>query len=142
MPGYDEHLPIPPHLEPPRLDADETLPSQLHPSYPFGRGVTKSRVGVAGKGKGVGNLLGTVGTGGAGAGPAEGSGSSGKKGGMGAGVGMGMEAFGFGFGSGRAGRGEGWDELGMEEVVEKERYKEVPPGMAVSACNLTTPFAP
>lgn len=37
MPGFDENLDIPASLEPPRLDADEVLPSQLHPSYPFGR---------------------------------------------------------------------------------------------------------
>lgn len=37
MPGFDENLDIPGFLEPPRLDADEVLPSQLHPSYPFGR---------------------------------------------------------------------------------------------------------
>lgn len=37
MPGFDENLEIPPHLEPPRLDTDEVLPSQVHPSYPFGR---------------------------------------------------------------------------------------------------------
>ncbi|CAK9780794.1 hypothetical protein CC85DRAFT_305569 [Cutaneotrichosporon oleaginosum] len=37
MPGFDENLDVPASLEPPRLDADEVLPSQLHPSYPFGR---------------------------------------------------------------------------------------------------------
>ncbi|BEI83029.1 hypothetical protein CcaverHIS002_0308970 [Cutaneotrichosporon cavernicola] len=37
MPGFDENLDIPSSLEPPRFDADEVLPSQLHPSYPFGR---------------------------------------------------------------------------------------------------------
>lgn len=33
---------------------------------------------------------------------------------------------------GRWARGERWDELGMRGVVEVERTKEVPPGMAVS----------
>ncbi|KAL1412867.1 hypothetical protein Q8F55_000616 [Vanrija albida] len=37
MPGFDENVIFSPYLEPPRLDADETLPSQVHPSYPYGR---------------------------------------------------------------------------------------------------------
>lgn len=44
MPGFDENLEIPPHLEPPRLDSDEVLPSQVHPSYPFGR-ITNGKPG-------------------------------------------------------------------------------------------------
>ncbi|WVR06265.1 hypothetical protein IAU60_003295 [Kwoniella sp. DSM 27419] len=100
MPGYDESLYIPPHLEPPRLDADETLPSMIHPSYPFGRPVALGRKGY--KGRGVGNLLGTVGDGFAGS------------------------AWGGGAGDGR----ETWDDWGLDDVVERERRKEVPPGMA------------
>jgi len=55
MPGFDESLEIPPHLEPPRLDADETLPNMLHPSYPFGRPVGLGKMKAV-KG-GIGNLL-------------------------------------------------------------------------------------
>ncbi|WVQ96849.1 hypothetical protein IAU59_003956 [Kwoniella sp. CBS 9459] len=116
MPGYDESLSIPPHLEPPRLDADETLPSMLHPSYPFGRPVSLGKKGsglgsgLGSRGRGVGNLLGTVGDGGD---PRNGWGS-----------GMGS-----GWGNGDA-RGERWEEWGLEDVVERERRKEVPPGMA------------
>ncbi|TXT15835.1 hypothetical protein VHUM_00338 [Vanrija humicola] len=40
MPGFDENVTFSPYLEPPRLDADETLPSQVHPSYPYGRPTT------------------------------------------------------------------------------------------------------
>lgn len=40
MPGFDENVIFSPYLEPPRLDADETLPSQVHPSYPYGRPTT------------------------------------------------------------------------------------------------------
>ena len=112
MPGFDESIPVPAHLEPPRLDADETLPSQLHPSYPFGRPPSLGRPVRPWMG-GPGNLLGTVGDG-------QGRGQ-GMEGGMG-GVWMG----------GRWGRGEGWEELGLTEVVEVEERKEVPPGMAVS----------
>lgn len=56
MPGFDETLAVPMHLEPPRLDADETLPNMLHPSYPWGRPAGKAK---SGKG-GVGNLMSTV----------------------------------------------------------------------------------
>ena len=108
MPGFDESLEIPASLEPPRLDADETLPNLLHPSYPFGRPVSlgKSR---AVKGLGVGNLLGSLGRGG---------------------LGMGMG------GGGRGERGmrnqeDRWDELDQGGLVEREKGKEVPPGMAV-----------
>ncbi|KAK4686106.1 hypothetical protein P7C73_g4024, partial [Tremellales sp. Uapishka_1] len=108
MPGFDESLPIPPHLEPPRLDADETLPSHLHPSYPFGRPISlgTARLGISSNGisSNIGNLLGTVGNG-------NGEGN-------------------FGSASVRWGRGEIWDELGIDDVVEKEKIKEVPPGMA------------
>ena len=106
MPGYDQSLPIPPHLEPPRLDSDDTLPSQLHPSYPYGRPPTAGRP-IRPWMSAPGNLLGTVGEG------------------------MGSESGG-GWMGGRWGRGEGWDELGMRGVVEVEKRKEVPPGMAVS----------
>lgn len=102
MPGYDESLEIPPHLEPPRLDADETLPNLLHPSYPFGRPVGLGKMkGVKG---GIGNLL--LGRGG---------------------FGMGGER------GGRRGGGEEWDELDVGGLVEIEKGKEVPPGMAVSS---------
>lgn len=36
MPGFDEDVRVPVHLEPPRV-TDDTLPSQIHPSYPYGR---------------------------------------------------------------------------------------------------------
>ncbi|ORY31379.1 hypothetical protein BCR39DRAFT_480017 [Naematelia encephala] len=101
MPGYDESLPIPPHLEPPGLDADETLPSQIHPSYPFGRPPTISRPQRPWM-SGPTNLLGTVGQG------------------MKAGDG----------GISHWARGEIWDELGLGQVVEPEEKREVPPGMA------------
>jgi hypothetical protein len=93
MPGFDESLEIPQHLEPPRLDADETLPNMLHPSYPFGRPVGLGKM-KSSKG-GIGNLL-------------LGRGSTPKE-----------------------GRGE-WDELDIGGLVEREKGKEVPPGMAVS----------
>jgi hypothetical protein len=105
MPGYDQTIPIPLHLEPPISDADETLPSLMHPSYPFGRPVTK---GQSSKGKGmVGNLIGTVGLG-------EGSGEGDMR----------------GSGNGRM-LGERWDERGIREVLESEKKREIPPGMAV-----------
>jgi hypothetical protein len=47
-------------------------------------------------------------------------------GGIGGGIGIGEGWFGA-----RWGR-EKWDELGMRSVVEVEKKKEVPPGMAVS----------
>ena len=62
MPGYDESLEIPDWLEPPRMDADETLPNMIHPSYPFGRPHTGkssgagSGAGKKGHGGGAGNL--------------------------------------------------------------------------------------
>jgi len=95
MPGYDASLPISPSLEPPQLDADETLPTQIHPSYPFGRPPTYSRPAAVRR-VALPNLMGTV-----------------------EGV--------------KWGRGEGWEEVGMEGVVERERGREVPPGMAVSS---------
>ena len=59
MPGFDESIPIPPHLEPPRVDADETLPTQMHPSYPYGRpSGSRKKPNTS-----VGNLLSTVGGG-------------------------------------------------------------------------------
>lgn len=61
MPGYDENVSFAAHLEPPRLDADETLPSQVHPSYPYGRPKTagsKPGAGAGGAGaRAAGNLL-------------------------------------------------------------------------------------
>ncbi|WVF69349.1 hypothetical protein IAT40_004125 [Kwoniella sp. CBS 6097] len=113
MPGYDESFAIPPHLEPPRLDADETLPSMLHPSYPFGRPVSLGKKGSGSRGRGVGNLLGTVGEGGD------------PRNVWGYGMGTGV-----GWGGGSDARGERWDEWGLEDVVEREKRKEVPPGMA------------
>ncbi|WRT67684.1 uncharacterized protein IL334_004656 [Kwoniella shivajii] len=98
MPGFDESLSIPPHLEPPRFDTDETLPSQMHPSYPYGRPLSLGKKGS--KGRGVGNLLGTIGSG------------------------MDMR------GGEWRGRGERWEEWGLEDVKEKEGRREVPPGMA------------
>ncbi|CAD6586188.1 MAG: hypothetical protein TREMPRED_004350 [Tremellales sp. Tagirdzhanova-0007] len=116
MPGFDEFIPVPAHLEPPRQDADETLPSQLHPSYPFGRPRTVGRPVLPWLG-GPRNLLGGVGRG-------EGGGeSSGSGGGMGGGMG---ELW----GGERWGRGEGWEELGLREVMEVETRKEVPAGIA------------
>lgn len=56
MPGFDESLTIPTWLEPPRMDADETLPNMIHPSYPFGRPSTHGK-GKGKKGGGVGNML-------------------------------------------------------------------------------------
>lgn len=107
MPGYDQTIPIPLHLEPPVADADETLPSLMHPSYPYGRPVSK---GQNGKGKGrVGNLMGTLG------------GGEGDKGDM-----RGMRRQG----------GETWDERGLREILESEKKREVPPGMAVSLFKL------
>jgi hypothetical protein len=102
MPGFDESLEIPQHLEPPRLDADETLPNMLHPSYPFGRPVGLGKM-KSSKG-GIGNLL-------------LGRGSTPKE-----------------------GRGE-WDELDIGGLVEREKGKEVPPGMAVSL-PLSSPLMP
>ncbi|ODN77552.1 hypothetical protein L202_04724 [Cryptococcus amylolentus CBS 6039] len=126
MPGYDESIPIPFHLEPPRLDADETLPSQMHPSYPFGRPVSSGKGrGGAGNGKRrrgrrVGDLLGTVG------GREEGGSSGLRVEGFGARGGLGGGPGGWGGG----GDGDGWEESGLREIVEKEKKKEVPPGMA------------
>lgn len=107
MPGFDESLDIPIHLEPPRTDADETLPNMIHPSYPLGRPGSGSRGRGVGAGSGagagvVGNLLGTIG---------------------------GWET------RGVVGRGEEedrWGEMGVEGMVEKQKGREVPPGMAVS----------
>lgn len=48
MPGFEEDVAYPAYLEPPRPDADETLPSQVHPSYPFGRPKVGSKLGLTG----------------------------------------------------------------------------------------------
>ncbi|WVQ80720.1 hypothetical protein IAT38_002825 [Cryptococcus sp. DSM 104549] len=126
MPGYDESFSIPPYLEPPRIDADETLPSMVHPSYPFGRNVTLCAKSGGWRGKGgVGNLLGTVDGGGWGS-LGRGAGSGG---GLGGDLGLGGGGRG-GLRSEGAMRGGGWDEWGLDEVVEREKRKEVPPGMA------------
>ncbi|WVO15784.1 hypothetical protein L204_103446 [Cryptococcus depauperatus] len=129
MPGFDEYIPIPPHLEPPRLDADEALPSQIHPSYPLGRpGASKKETrGIRGerghavgggsrKGRKVGNLLTTVG--------------------LGEGWGRDMRAEesvhggrGWG-GSALRSNDEMWIESGLGEIIDREKKKEVPPGMA------------
>ena len=105
MPGFDQDIPIPLEHEPPRLDADETLPNMLHPSYPYGRPATlgrgSGRAGRGGRG-GPGNLLGTVG--------------------------------GSQLDNGVRGdwRGEEqWGELALGDFVEASAKKEVPPGMAV-----------
>jgi len=100
MPGFDESLEIPQHLEPPRLDADETLPNMLHPSYPFGRPVGLGKMKSSKGHGGIGNLL-------------SGRGSSSH--------------------DGRKGE---WDELDIGGLVEREKGKEVPPGMAVSCLSL------
>jgi len=116
MPGYDEHIPIPPEQEPPRMDADETLPNLLHPSYPYGRPPTlNGKGGQQGKGwtRGGKSLLSTVGDG------------IDLRGGNGSTAGRGW------MGSRWAGA-EGWAELAMGGFGEKTAKKEVPPGMAVS----------
>jgi hypothetical protein len=105
MPGFDESLEIPQSLEPPRLDADETLPNLLHPSYPFGRPVSLGKARAV-KGLGVGNLLGSLG---------HGHGN----------LGMGMR------GERSRNQEDRWDELDQGGLVEREKGKEVPPGMAV-----------
>lgn len=110
MPGFDESIPVPLHLEPPRGDGDEILPSQLHPSYPLGRPTYGKGKGISGKaGRKVGNLLGTV--------DAWGKGSRTEAGAAG-------EPW-------CGGRGEVWGETGLGGVVEEEKRREVPPGMAV-----------
>lgn len=48
MPGFEEDVAYPAYLDPPRPDADETLPSQVHPSYPFGRPKVGSKLGLTG----------------------------------------------------------------------------------------------
>lgn len=109
MPGFDESIPVPLHLEPPRSDGDEILPSQMHPSYPLGRPTYGKGKGVSGKGgRKVGNLLGTV--------DAWGRGMRAEAGAVG--------------GLWGGGRGEVWEETGLEGVVEQEKRREVPPGMA------------
>ncbi|AFR95053.2 hypothetical protein C343_03143 [Cryptococcus neoformans C23] len=109
MPGFDESIPVPLHLEPPRGDGDEILPSQLHPSYPLGRPTYGKGKGISGKaGRKVGNLLGTV--------DAWGKGSRTEAGAAG-------EPW-------CGGRGEVWGETGLGVVVEEEKRREVPPGMA------------
>ncbi|WVQ65872.1 uncharacterized protein L199_004050 [Kwoniella botswanensis] len=108
MPGYDETLNIPIELEPPRFDADETLPNQIHPSYPYGRPQSLGKKPGGSKGKGVGNLLGTIG------------------------IGMSMNLRG-GEWTGETGRTGGqWQEWGLEEVKSSGGggRREVPPGMA------------
>lgn len=117
MPGYDQHILLPPEQEPPRMDADETLPNLLHPSYPYGRPPTlggKTKIWVPG-GRSlmgtVGVLAGESGKNGTGA-----SGSGGLRGWMG----------------GRWAGEDGWGELGLGGLTENGGKKEVPPGMAVS----------
>ncbi|WVW84570.1 hypothetical protein I302_106604 [Kwoniella bestiolae CBS 10118] len=108
MPGFDETLNIPIELEPPRFDADETLPNQIHPSYPYGRPVSLGKKSGGSKGKGVGNLLGTIG------------------------MGMSMDLRG-GEWSGGSGRvGGQWQEWGLDEVRGSGEggRREIPPGMA------------
>lgn len=124
MPGYDESLDIPAHLHPPDLDADEILPSQMHPSYPYGRPPTASRR-VKPWMNAVGNLLGTVGGGGlAGSYPTSRGGPSTWR--------ERNEPQQGGVGLGAVRWGERWDELAMAEFLETRRGKEIPPGMAVS----------
>lgn len=55
LPGYDEVIEVPHHLEPARQDDDETLPTQTHPSYPYGRPKYSSTTGLgAGLAGGIG----------------------------------------------------------------------------------------
>lgn len=137
MPGYDEFVPVPEHLEPPQLDADETLPTQLHPSYPFGRPPSTSRPQRPWM-TGPTNLLGSMGM--DRLGPGSGAGAGGGGGGAGTGRGESSGAQGDGWLGSRYGQGEGWRELGMEGVVEPEKKREVPPGMAVSV--VSSVFSP
>lgn len=110
MPGFDESIPVPLHLEPPRGDGDEILPSQMHPSYPLGRPTYGKGKRVSEKGnRKVGNLLGTVDA---------------------WGRGLRTEA-GAAVGPWGGGRGEVWEETGLQGVVAQEKLREVPPGMAV-----------
>nr|KIR49944.1 hypothetical protein I312_01038 [Cryptococcus bacillisporus CA1280] len=109
MPGFDESIPVPLHLEPPRGDGDEILPSQMHPSYPLGRPTYGKGKGVSEKGgRKVGNLLGTADA---------------------WGRGLRTEA-GAAVGPWGGGRGEVWEEAGLQGIVAQEKLREVPPGMA------------
>ncbi|WWC62466.1 uncharacterized protein I303_105062 [Kwoniella dejecticola CBS 10117] len=111
MPGFDESLDIPPEYEPPRFDHDETLPNQLHPSYPYGRPASlNNRQKI--RSKGVGNLLGTIG-------PSATTLANPR-------MGMGMNLRGGEWSS----RSQEWQEWGMEGLEDQRGRREVPPGMA------------
>lgn len=103
MPGFEEDVSYPAYLEPPRADADETLPSQVHPSYPFGRPKAGARPGLGG-GAGLGG---------------------------GGGAGSVSRAAGSLLLPGE--REDAWDEMDMGAVLEKPDGREVPPVMAVCA---------
>lgn len=109
MPGYDQDIPIPQGYDLPIMDSDEILPNLLHPSYPFGRPTYKKRGLV----KGVGNLLNRLE-------PSLGNNAWGGKGGDAK------------LWNERRNGEEGWNELGLDGVMEGGERKEVPPGMAVS----------
>jgi hypothetical protein len=142
MPGFDQNVAVPPHHEPPRMDADETLPSMMHPSYPYGRGPTVAKALRGGGLNGVigvqvgGEGLGSVGLGyGAeqdrGAGPsAERSGPHGP-GGAGSSTNRDMARLFGGQGQVAARERDRWIEFGLDGVLERERKKEAPPVMAV-----------
>ncbi|WWC70673.1 uncharacterized protein I206_104624 [Kwoniella pini CBS 10737] len=109
MPGFDESLDIPQEYEPPRFDHDETLPNQLHPSYPYGRPISlknKQRI----RNKGVGNLLSTI----------EGSIGSNSR----INMNMNMNLRGGEWNS------REWQEWGMENLKDQRGRREIPPGMA------------
>lgn len=135
MPGFDQNVAIPSHHEPPRMDADETLPSMMHPSYPYGRGPTVTKVlrggGLQGAGGGAGLNIGGDRSGGRG-----GEGNE-HDGGEGSGAGLGPSGnkdlarlFG---GQGQVGGRERdrWIEFGLDGILERERKREAPPVMAV-----------
>ncbi|KAL7419957.1 hypothetical protein Q5752_004920 [Cryptotrichosporon argae] len=108
MPGYDEDVLVPVHLEPPRADADETLPTQAHPSYPLGR-PGPSTTGASGGGPGA---LGGIG----GRAAAMDRGRKRKR------IADLLR--------GEAGDAVGWPELATAGIMRKRDRKEVPPGMA------------
>lgn len=125
MPGFDQNLSIPLQHEPPRTDADDTLPNMIHPSHPYGRGPSVGQVlrggGLSGV-AGVSGVEGPLASGELHNGP---GGSSEQQ--------RGNVARLFG-GKGQIGgrQRERWVEFGLEGMLEREQRKEMPPGMAVS----------
>ncbi|WWC88774.1 uncharacterized protein L201_003687 [Kwoniella dendrophila CBS 6074] len=113
MPGFDESINIPIEYEPPRFDSDETLPNQIHPSYPFGRPASLNRKGNNTKNKGISNLLGTLG-------------SSSR--------GMNMNLRGGEWSNKKHSEAQGddsWHEWGLDnDLLQNHGRKEIPPGMA------------